>query len=61
MRRGVSFRLDDESHLYRLEHEGGKLLVSLDNLARAYHRDGDESRITSFVDVVLGNRFENRP
>jgi len=60
-RRGVSFRLDDETHLYRIEHHGGNLLVSLDNLARAYHRDPDESRITTFVDVVLGNRFENRP
>jgi hypothetical protein len=60
-RPGVWFRLDDGSHRYRIEHHGGELLVSLDNLARAYNRDRDESRITFFVDTVLGNRFENRP
>src|SRR5215467_11359241 len=60
-RRGVWFSLDNESHRYRIEYQGGKLLVSLDNLARAYNRDRDESRIASFVDTVLGNRFEHRP
>ena len=60
-RRSVSFRLDNESHRYCIEHQGGKLLVSLDNLARAYNRDRDASRIAFFVDLVLGNRFENRP
>jgi hypothetical protein len=34
--------------------------VSL-GLARAYNRDGDESRIASFVDLMLGNRFERPP
>lgn len=60
-RQGVSFRWDDELHLYRIEHQGGNLLVSLDNLARAYKRDQDESLVASFVDLVLGDRFENRP
>src|SRR5262245_37122319 len=60
-RRGVSYRLDAGSHLYRIEHQGGNLLVSLDNLARAYKRDQDASRIVSFVDLVLGDRFESRP
>jgi hypothetical protein len=60
-RRGVPFSLDDESHRYCIEHQGGKLLVSLDNLARTYNRDRDVSRIVSFVDAVLGNRFDKRP
>ena len=60
-RRGVSFSFDHESARYRIEHRGGKLLVSLDNLARAYNRDRDQSRIASFVDAVLGSRFESRP
>jgi hypothetical protein len=59
-RRGVVFRLDGESHRYRIEHQGGNLLVSLDNLARAYNRNRDGSRIASFVDIILGNRFEDR-
>ena len=52
---------EQESHRYGIEHHGGALLVSLDNLARAYNRDRDESRIAFFVDTVLGNRFENQP
>ena len=60
-RQGVSFRWDDELHLYRIEHQGGNLLVSLDNLVRAYKRDQDESLVASFVDLVLGDRFESRP
>src|SRR5215470_4211697 len=60
-RRGVSFSFDHESARYRIEHQGEKLWVSLDNLARAYNRDRDQSRIASFVDAVLGSRFESRP
>src|SRR5262245_62869095 len=60
-RRGVSFSFDNESARYRIEHQGGRLLVSLDNLARAYNRDRDQSRIASFVDAMLGSRFESRP
>jgi hypothetical protein len=52
-RRGVAFRFDDETGCYVIRHLGGRLFVSLDNLARMYLHDPDSAHVSHFIDAVL--------
>jgi hypothetical protein len=56
----VPCRFDDETQQYRVQHQGRELLVSLDNLARAYDRDRDEACVASFVDNLLSPYVEEQ-
>jgi hypothetical protein len=60
-RRGVQYRLDGESGRYLIVCDGMERLVSLGNIAREYALDHDASRITRFVDTVLGTSIEASP
>lgn len=53
-RRGLTFREDAESDRYVIDvADGGRLVVSLDNLERDFRVDGDPKRVSHFVDVAL--------
>lgn len=53
-RRGAVFAYDGESDRYVIQHLGGELCISLQNLCIEYDRDHDASRVASFVDIALG-------
>jgi hypothetical protein len=59
-RRGVPCRFDDETQRYRVQLQSRELLVSLDNLARAYDRDRDEACVAAFVDNLLSAYVEEQ-
>ncbi len=52
-RRKISFAIESASGRYVVQCPDGERLVSLENLDRDYARDGDESRISRFLDTVL--------
>lgn len=54
-KRHVPFSIDPESGRHAIEANGGRLLVSLDNLHREVARDGDTGRVVRFVDIVLAS------
>lgn len=53
-RRGIAFEIDSDSGRYAIENSYGRYLVSLANLARDLGRDGDEGRVSRFVDTIEG-------
>jgi len=54
-RRGIAFSIDKESGRHAVEVGDGRLLVSLENLQRDIHKDGDLSRVTSFIDSIIAS------
>ncbi len=54
-KRDVPFSIDPESGRHAVEANGGRLLISLENLERDVARDGDTGRVVHFVDVVLAS------
>src|SRR5687768_15611692 len=51
-RRGIAFGIESGSGRYAIESDGGKFLVSLDNLARDIARDGDERHLSRFLNTI---------
>lgn len=54
-RRNIAFALDKPSGRHRVELTSGSALISLANLEKDVAADGDLSRVTRFVDTVLGS------
>jgi hypothetical protein len=54
-RRGIAFAKGDDDGRWKIEVEGTKIWLSLDNVARDLARDGDPERIVRFVDSALAS------
>jgi len=54
-RRGFSFSIDAKSGRHAVEIGNGRILVSLDNLQRDVAGDGDDGRVSRFVDAVVAS------
>ena len=52
-RRGFSFSIDAGSGRHVIENDGGRMLISLDNLQRDFAIDGDTGRVSRFVDAIV--------
>jgi hypothetical protein len=54
-KRGVKFSIDEESGRHVVFVNGGRSLVSLQNLERDVEKDNDRERISQFVDSVIAS------
>lgn len=54
--RGLDFSIDPESGRYVVEAANGRNLISLENLQRDVAKDGDITRVPTFLDSVLAPR-----
>jgi hypothetical protein len=54
-RRGLAFSIDEESGRHAIEVDGMRMLVSLENVERAFARDGDPARIARFLDTIIAS------
>ncbi|MGQ0636165.1 MAG: hypothetical protein ACT4QC_16250 [Planctomycetaceae bacterium] len=58
--RGLTFEIDVATGRYKLNIGGMPLCVSLDNIKRQLHSDGDSTRVTTFVDQIVASCFVPR-